>query len=218
MSTIPTLITEKIYDYLIDNFSRDDQLLSDLIKKSEELDFPQIHISPLQASFLQMMIKTIKARYIMEFGSLAGYSTISMARVLPKNGSLIALEIEPEYASFIKDRAREAGLDHIIQVENVNALDYLDTFSPEFELDLVFIDADKQNYLNYAKKIAPFIRKGGLMIADNALGFGFIADEEPEEAEEVIPIREFNKWFFNNPDFFVSFATIGDGLLMGVKQ
>jgi predicted O-methyltransferase YrrM len=217
MSTVPTQITDEINDYLISNFSRDDDLIKDLLKKSEQMDFPQIHISPLQAAYLQFLIKVINAKYVMEFGSLAGYSAISMARALPDDGKLIALEINPEYASFITDRTKEAGLENIIQVENSPALDFLETYNPDHKLDLVFIDADKENYLNYAKKVAPHIRKGGLMIADNALGFGYIADEFPEEADEVIPIREFNKWFFDNPEFFASFVTIGDGMLMGVK-
>jgi caffeoyl-CoA O-methyltransferase len=217
MSSKPTLITDEINDYLNLNFSREDDFLKGLIKKSVEMGFPQIHISPLQAAFLQFIIKSTGAKYIMEIGSLAGYSAISMARALPEDGKLIALEINPKYASFIKDRTKKAGLDHVISVENIYALDFIESFSPEYKLDLVFIDADKKNYKNYAEKTAPLLRKGGLIIADNALGFGYIADKDPERANEVEPIRQFNKWFFENPEFFSSFVTIGDGLLMGVK-
>lgn len=218
MSTEPTKITREIHNYLEENFSHDDDFLKKLIKRSEELGFPQIHISPLQSGFLQMMIKTINAKKVLEIGSLAGYSAISMAKAMPDDGELIAVEINPKYASFIRERVSEVGLENIIKVENIHALDYLEDLDRHTEYDLVFIDADKKNYLNYAKKVTPFVRKRGVLIADNALGFGHIVDKDPERANEVKPIRDFNKWFSDNPEFFTSFVTIGDGLIIGVKQ
>lgn len=218
MSTEPTIITTEIQNYLEEYFSHDNHFLKQLIKKSEESGFPQIHISPLQSSYLQMMIKAINARKVLEIGSLAGYSAISMANAMPEDGELTAVEINPKYASFIRERVSEAGLENIIRVENIHALDYLDNLESSAEFDLVFIDADKKNYLNYAKKATPFLRTRGVLIADNALGFGHIMDKDPERKDEVKPIREFNKWFSDNPEFFTSFVTIGDGMIIGVKQ
>jgi len=175
MSSSPTQVTEEIYQYLRKNFSSEDEFLRNLKKEAKEAGIPEICISEEQGKFLQFFLKSINAKYVLEIGSLAGYSAITMARALPKGGKLIAVEIFDKNARFIEKMAQDAGLADKIEVINADAKDFLGSWKPDFELDFVFVDADKKGYKKYFELTTPLIRRGGVFAADNALGFGHIA-------------------------------------------
>ncbi len=218
MSSRPTIITDEINQYLIENFSAEDEFLKKLKAETIQRDIPEIWISEEQGLFLQFLLKTIKAQNVLEIGGLAGYSAIIMARALPASGKIYSLELDKRNAKFMKKKIAEAGLEHKIEVINEDAHDFLADWKPDFELDFVFIDADKHWYEFYLEKCTPLLRKGGILCADNALAFGFIASEEPkEEKENVQAIRKFNKALKSNKQYFSCLATMGDGMVMGVK-
>ncbi len=221
MSRIPTQIDEKTIDYIRNLFAPEDDFLKDLLHQSQRLNFPQISIAPEQAVFLQFLIKASGAKNILEVGSLFGYSAISMARALPNGGKLIAVEIDERFAKFIRKKASEAGLSDKIEVVNANAVEFLESYSSETLFDFVFLDADKTNYVNYLNLVTPLLKKGGILAADNALAFGFIADDEIEIDEsrlnDIKAMREFNSYLANHKAFLSSFVTLGDGIAMGVK-
>ncbi len=218
MSQGYTEITEEIYSYINDKFTLEDEFLKNLQKESLSLGFPDISISPQQVSFLGFILKTINAKYVLEIGSLAGYSAIAMARELPVDGKLITVEIDKERADFISRKTIEAGLGNIIEVVNADALEFLRNYKPDFKFDLVFVDADKQGYVDYLNYAIPLLRKGGIFAADNALAFGEIAKSESDNrTEEVLAVRAFNDALAANPNLKSSLVTIGDGLAMSVK-
>ncbi len=218
MSIYPTFLNEKLADYLLENFSSEDQFLKRLREESDRLGFPQIHISGDQGAFLQFMLTVMDAKNVLEIGSLGGYSALTMAKALPKNGRLICLEKNEEYVNFIKTKAEEADLDEIIEVKNTVAKEYLEKLKPAYQFDFIFIDADKESYIDYVNLTAPMLRKGGVIAADNALAFGHVADNPPlVRSEEVSYIQEFNKFFRNDFRFITSLVPVGDGLLIGVK-
>ncbi|TAL68355.1 MAG: O-methyltransferase [Bacteroidetes bacterium] len=213
-----TEITGEIYSYINDKFTNEDLFLKNLQSEASALGFPDISISPQQASFLGFIIKTINAKYILEIGTLAGYSAISMARELPSDGKLITVEIEKERAEFVREKANDAGLGNIIEVVNSDASEFLKNYKPGFIFDLVFVDADKQGYVDYLDNSLPLLRKGGIFAADNALAFGEIAKMNLDDrAEEVIAVRKFNDTLSSNPNLKSSLLTIGDGLAVAVK-
>lgn len=218
MSLKQTEITIEIENYLIKNFGSEDAFLSQLQEEARQKNMPEISISPLQGAFLQFLIKVLNARYVLEIGSLAGYSAITMAKALPKGGKLIAVEINSEYAQFIQKKVKEAGLDDVVEVVNQSGMEFLKDFKPEYELDLVFVDADKPNHLNYFKKSIELLRVGGVFSADNALAFGHIAEENPEfEPHNVKGVQALNDYVRKHPDFQSCLLPIADGLLLAVK-
>ncbi|MFY8160016.1 MAG: O-methyltransferase [Candidatus Kapaibacteriota bacterium] len=218
MSAQPTLITEEIFNYLIDNFSAEDEFLTKLKSDATAEKIPEICISPEQGRFLQFYLKSINAKYVLEIGSLAGYSAITMARALPEDGKVIALEIFKKNADFIREKAKEAGLEHKIEVINEDASKFLKDYKPDFEFDFVFIDADKKNYSKYMELTYPMVRKGGVICGDNALGFGHIAEKDPKsEPGNVKAIQAFNQNMKNHTGLFSCLVTMGDGMCMGIK-
>ena len=218
MSSRPTEITNEIYSYLLNNFSAEDEFLKNLKKEATEAGIPEICISPEQGNFLQFYLKSINAKYVLEIGSLAGYSAIVMARALPKDGKLIAVELNPRNAEFIKNQVEKAGLSNIIEVVNQDAQKFVKEFKPDFELDFVFIDADKKAYHKYFEHTSQILRKGGVICADNALAFGMIAQEDPEsEPKNVNALKRYNQMVKDNKNFFTTLVTMGDGMAMSVK-
>ena len=219
MSSNPTQVTPEIYGYLQDNFSSEDDFLKNLKKEATEAGIPEICISEEQGKFLQFYLKSINAKYVLEIGSLAGYSAITMARALPADGKLIAVEINEKNAKFIEQKAKEAGLKNVIEVVNQDAKKFLADWKPDFELDFVFVDADKKGYKSYFESTSPLIRKGGVFAADNALGFGHIAEKNPKsEPGNVLAIQQFNDMLNESPDYDTCLVTVGDGMAMGLKK
>lgn len=218
MSARPTLITEEIFDYLCANFSAEDKTLADLKQEALAIGIPEICISPEQGKFLQFFLRSINAKYVLEIGSLFGYSAFTMAEALPDDGKVTCLEIFKKNADFIIEQAEKLGLSHKIEVHTIDAVKFLEDFKPGYELDFVFIDADKKSYSKYMEKCTPLIRKGGILCADNALAFGHIAEENPKnEPGNVKAIQEFNKNLIANPQYFSCLVTMGDGMAMGYK-
>ncbi|TNE35284.1 O-methyltransferase [bacterium] len=218
MSSSPTQVTEEIYQYLRKNFSSEDDFLKNLKKEANEAGIPEICISEEQGKFLQVLLKSIRAKYVLEIGSLAGYSAITMARALPEDGKLVAVEISSKNAEFIEQKALDAGLSHKIEVVNADAKDFLGGWQPDFKLDFVFVDADKKGYKTYFELCTPLIRKGGIFAADNALGFGHIAEENPKsEPGNVKAIQDLNQTLKNSPLYESCLVTVGDGMAMGLK-
>lgn len=218
MSLKTTLVTEAIDNYLQSKFSAEDEALARVLKTAEVKGMPSIHISGHQAKFLQFILKSINAKNVLEIGSLAGYSAISMASALPEDGKLIAVELNPDYADLIRKNAEQAGLSHKIEVVCDNARSYVEKAKFEQQLDFVFVDADKPGYYHYLKSLTPHIRRGGIFAADNAFAFGYLLDTAPErDPEDIKSIKSFNEAFLADENFFVTLVPIGDGLIMGYR-
>ncbi|HRP02011.1 MAG TPA: O-methyltransferase [Candidatus Kapabacteria bacterium] len=218
MSNHHTPVTEDLDNYLNINFSNEDDFLMQLRQEAIAEGIPAINIAPAQARLLQLLIKSIKAKNILEIGTLAGYSSISMARALELNGSLTTVEFEFKHALFAQKKIKEAGLDNIIQVQNSDGKEFLKEFRPNYEFDLIFVDADKPSYKNYLDLATPLLRQGGLFIADNAFAFGYLTNEAPpKETREIKSMQQFNQYFKNHPQYFTSIIPSGDGMIIGVK-
>jgi predicted O-methyltransferase YrrM len=156
----------------------EDEALRAAVAAAEEAGLPAIQVSPPQGKLLQLLVRLVGAKKILEFGTLGGYSAILMARALPQDGSLITLEAKPEYAALASSSIERAGLGERVDVRVGPALEALPVLEGEGAgpFDLVFIDADKVNTPNYFAWALDHTRPGGLIIADNVVRDGTLAD------------------------------------------
>jgi predicted O-methyltransferase YrrM len=171
--------------YIADQLAPADPALKAALDASAAAGLPAINVSPNQGKLLHIFVRLLNARAILEIGTLGGYSTIWMARGLAPGGRLITLEADPRHAALAKENIAGAGVQDIVEVRVGKALDTLPTLAAEGigPFDLIFIDADKVNtpsYFTWAVKLA---RPGTLIIVDNVVRKGAVADPAAREAD-----------------------------------
>lgn len=160
-----------------------DEVLEAALKAGVDAGLPEIQVSPPQARLLEILARSIGARTMLEFGTLAGYSTIWLARALPDGGRLITLEADPEYAEVARRNVANAGLSELVELRVGPALDSLPALDAEGvgPFDFVFIDADKIHTPDYFTWALDRTRPGGLIVADNVVRGGALANAESDE-------------------------------------
>jgi predicted O-methyltransferase YrrM len=165
---------ERIDAYIDKLFVPADPVLDAGVARARKAGMPEIQISAGQGKFLNLLAKMIGARRILELGTLAGYSTIWLARALPPEGRLVSLEFSPEHAKVARGNIAAAGVSERVEVIVGPALETLPKLAKRGEapFDLVFIDADKGNYTAYLDLCVPLTRPGGLILADNVIRDG----------------------------------------------
>jgi predicted O-methyltransferase YrrM len=180
--------------YIADLFLAPDTALEAALASSAAAGLPAISVSPTQGKLLHLLASVQGARRILEIGTLGGYSTIWLARALPPGGRLISLEIDPRHAEVAQTNLDRAGLSSAVEIRLGPALDTLPKLVSEGRgpFDLIFIDADKPGYADYLKWSLKLARKGTLIIADNVVRKGAVADPESKD-ENVQGIRKFNE-------------------------
>jgi predicted O-methyltransferase YrrM len=155
-----------------------DEVLQAALDAAEEAGLPAIQVSPPQGKLLNLLAGSQGARTVLEFGTLGGYSTIWLARALPADGRLITLESDPGYAEVATGNFERAGLSEVVDLRVGLALEMLSTLEDEGvgPFDLTFIDADKANSPNYFSWALDHSRPGSLIVADNVVRAGTLAD------------------------------------------
>jgi caffeoyl-CoA O-methyltransferase len=186
-------IFESVDHYISDLLAQEDDALIAATNSLKEAGMPAISVSPNQGKFLQLLAHLCNAKNILELGTLAGYSTIWMARALPKDGKLITLESEPIHAAVAQKNIDRAGLASQVQIRTGKAIEILPKLVEEGAgpFDMIFIDADKPPYTEYFQWALRLSRPGTLIVADNVIRDGKVLDEKnPEPA--VQGARRFN--------------------------
>jgi caffeoyl-CoA O-methyltransferase len=175
-------------------------------------DMPQIQVGPSEGKLLHLLLRLAGARKVVEVGTLAGYSSIHIARALPVDGKLYTIELEPKHAEVARANLAAAGLDARVEVRVGPASSVLATLSPLGPFDAVFLDADKQGYPDYAAWAVDHVRPGGLLLGDNAYFFGnLLADDDAARA-----MRRFHELL---PAAFDSVCIpTPDGLVLGIRR
>src|SRR5215471_15095501 len=184
------LITPEHFRYLAARTVQEDDFLRELKRAATVAGIPSISVPPEQASFMQILLKLSKAREVVEVGTLAGYSAIAMARALPSRGRVRTIEINPTYAEFAKRWIARSDVADRIQVFSGAGQDVLPTFAAD-SADAAFLDADKANYPLYLRESLRIVRRGGLIMVDNAFAFGQLLDEQATDPK-VLAVRAFN--------------------------
>jgi len=211
-------LTNSLEQYIIKHSENLSVVQKEIIEHNISLgDQQRLQISISQAQYLQTLIKVSNVKKILEIGSFTGFSALSMAMVLPPDGSLISLDKNSEYckkAKFFYDKANEKRIKQIVK-PGIEGLKELKSSKKLF--DLIFIDADKENYLNYYEICIDLIETRGLIIIDNVLWHGEVADETNNNKFTNI-IRNFNKHVKQDKRVANNIIPIGDGLTVCIKK
>ena len=173
-------------------------------------DIKRMQVDPSQCHFLHLIIKTSNIRNVLEIGTFTGLSALSIALALPDDGKLIALDKDKETNKIAVNFFKKANLNNKIQTIVKPALDSLDELKNS-KFDMVFIDADKMNYKEYYERSLKLLDKGGLIIIDNVLWHGEVADEDNLD-KFTVNIRDFNTYVANDKRVEQIIVPLGDGM------
>jgi predicted O-methyltransferase YrrM len=173
-----------------------------------------MQIAAEQGQFMALLVRLMAANKALEIGTYTGYSSLCIAMSMPQQGRLICCDTSAQWTAIAQRYWDQAELTHKIDLRLAPALDTLDGLleeGHEGEFDFAFIDADKQNYLNYYERCLQLLRPGGVVAVDNTLWDGAVADPDNRETD-TLAIREFNKRLYKDDRVELSLVPIGDGL------
>ena len=177
----------------------------------KQTDCPQMLVGPLEGAFLKMMTQLVQAKRVLEIGMFTGYSALCFAEVLPEDGTVTTCEIDEESAALARQFFARSPSGKKITISMGPALETMRELHGPF--DLIFIDADKQNYLNYYRRAKDLLAKNGLMLIDNVLWDGDVLLQPPPD-ERTAAIQELNRVVASDPDVSAVLVTIRDGVLV----
>ena len=204
-------ITESLQKY-IDNFSlKLNPIQQEIIDYNNTLgDVKRMQVATSQCHFLHLIIKTSNTKNVLEIGTFTGLSALSIALALPDDGKLVALDKDEETSKIAVNFFKKAKQDNKIQTIVKPALDSLEELKNS-KFDMVFIDADKMNYKEYYERSLSLLNKGGLIIVDNVLWHGEVADEDNLD-KFTVNIRDFNTYVANDKRVEQIIVPLGDGM------
>ena len=204
-------ITEKLQNYINDFGLKLSPVQQEIINYNKTLgDIKRMQVDPTQCYFLHLIIKISNIKDVLEIGTFTGLSALSISLALPEDGKLIALDKNEETNKIALSFFKKANQIHKIQTIVKPALETLDELNNK-KFDMVFIDADKMNYKAYYEKSLGLINRGGLIIIDNVLWHGEVADEKNDD-KFTINIREFNKFVSEDKRVEQIIIPLGDGM------
>ncbi len=210
------MMTDKnIIDYSIRHTSSDD-VLERLYRETHLTTvYPNMLSGPLQGKLLEFISRMIKPGRILEIGTFTGYSAICLARGLAPGGMLHTIDINDEITDTANRYFSEAGLQNSVKLHIGNALDIIPGLNETF--DLVFIDADKEEYIRYYELVLPKVKTGGLILADNVLWGGKVLPGKTDHERETVSIRKFNEHILNDRRVEKLMLPFRDGLYLLYK-
>lgn len=200
MEPLNEQLVERIDRYIEDLFTPGDAALSQNLQDADTAGLPPIQVSPNQGKLLYLMVKMAGAKRVLEIGTLGGYSTTWLARALPSGGVLITLEREVKHAEVARRSLERAGLGGIVDVRvgpaNESLRDLVRTGAAPF--DVIFIDADKEGYVEYLDLSLQLARPGTVILADNVIRNGLVLEENAPDAADM-GARAYNEAIAGNP-------------------
>ena len=220
MSTKTILMDDQLLEYLRKNSLREPDVLRELREETQRLSNSGMQISPEQGQLMAMLVKLVNARKIVEIGTFTGYSSTVMALAMPEDSQLIAFDISEEYTRTARIFWRKAGLDQRVKLVLGNAKESLKDFLQAGEqesVDLAFVDADKSSYAEYYECCLKLIRPGGLILVDNVLWSGQVADASNHD-KDTEALRIFNAALSSDQRVDLCMVPIGDGLTIARKR
>jgi caffeoyl-CoA O-methyltransferase len=209
------IVDPKIEQYAEAHTTPDGELFERLAEETRaKTTAPQMMVGRIEGRFLATLVALSDARRILEFGTFTGYSSISMASALPPDGKVITLDVDPEATAIARRYMDESGHGEKIEIRLGPALETLRDVEGPF--DLVFIDADKENYVNYYEAALPLLADDGLLIADNVLWSGRVVEDEGDESTRAI--KEFNEHVAADERVVSVMLTVRDGMTLVRKR
>lgn len=209
-----------INTYIDETFKTQDKELEEVIASIEEHGMPPISVSPSSGKLLTLLVAISGARNVLEIGALGGYSGICLARGFGKDGSLTSLELEERYAELAKSNLTKAGFGSQVSYLTGPALDSLAELAEEGRsFDFFFIDADKGNYPNYLEGCLKIAEPGAVIVSDNVLARGTVADSGMEPTKNTEIMKSYNQMVADHPRLESVLIPLGDGVTLArVKE
>lgn len=196
----------------------EDPMLEQVMAGIREAGMPEISIAPGYGRLLTILVKTSRAKRILEIGALGGYSGICLARGLDADGELVSLELKEDFAAVAKRHVQEAGYDEQVQYRIGDAMDSLKQLDEEGQkFDFFFIDADKGNYLNYLEYAITLANPGAIIVGDNTLLRGRTTDLS-KNGPSVQAVRQFNERIAQDPRLMSTMLPAYDGLAIAMVR
>lgn len=220
MSTKSFFLDDRLYEYLLSVSLRDDPVAARLREETSRLAHSNMQIAPEQAQFLALLVSLTGARRTLDIGVFTGYSALAVARALPDDGRVTALDVSEDWTAIARRYWREAGIADRIDLRIAPALETLDALiagDGAGTYDFAFIDADKENYMAYYERCLDLMRPGGIIAVDNVLWSGSVADPE-DERPDTEAIRAFNRALHGDERIDLSMVPIADGLTLAAKR
>jgi len=209
-----TLVSKRIEHYAAEHGTPESALLKALAKKTyAETAVPQMQVGHLEGNFLRLLVRLSRARRVLEIGTFTGYSALVMAEGLPPNGHLITCDIDSKITLIAQEFWNKSPHGKKIHLEVGPALKTLQKLNGPF--DLVFIDADKENYSRYWRTCVPKVRRGGLIVADNVLWSGKVLKPTDKTDRALVA---FNKQVKRDKRVEVVMLTVRDGMTLAIKR
>lgn len=213
-------LDDDVYTYLLDHSLREPEVLRRLREETARLPEHNMQVSPEQGQFLGLMVELMGAERIVEVGTFTGYSSTAMALALPETGRIFACDVDPDYTSVARRYWQEAGVADKIDLRLGPAADSLAELVEELgpgSVDMAFIDADKPNYPGYYERCLELLRRGGLILADNVLWSGKVADPKDVSANTAA-LRAFNDKLAKDKRVSISMIPLADGVTLARKR
>lgn len=212
------MLSQELEKYLETHTTSVNQLLVQLRRETyQKTTQPHMLSGDYQGQFLSLISKLIQPKMILEIGTFTGYSALCLAEGLQKNGRIITIDRNEELMYLPKKYFAQSSFRNQIEIKIGNALDVLDELKDEI-YDLVFIDADKSNYINYFEKIINQVRKGGVILVDNVLWYGKVLEETRSNDKDTKVLKEFNDRISKDKRVEVVILPVRDGISLIRKR
>jgi predicted O-methyltransferase YrrM len=213
-------LNTQLYDYLQSVSLREPEILTQLRQETAQHPMAQMQIAPDQGQFMALLVQLMGAKKTLEVGVFTGYSSLVVALALPPEGKVVACDVSEEYTSIARRYWQQAGIADKIELHIAPAQETLKSLLAEGQagtFDFAFIDADKSNYEIYYEHALELVRPGGLIIVDNVLWSGRVADPQVQD-NRTKAIRSLNQKLHQDQRVTLSLVPIGDGLTLALKR
>lgn len=212
-------LPEELYGYLQAVSLREPPVMRALREETASHPRARMQITPEQGQFMMLLVRMLGARRTLEIGVFTGYSSLAVALALPEDGRVVACDISEEYTSVARRYWKQAGVENKIDLHLAPALDTLRELTPAHRgaFDFAFIDADKLNYEPYYESALELLRPGGLIMVDNVLWSGRVADPGENDAD-TLALRAFNRKLHSDSRVMLSMLPVGDGVTLALKR
>jgi caffeoyl-CoA O-methyltransferase len=218
MSTTTIGLPESVHAYLIANTLRDHPALAALREETARMPEARMQISPEQGQFMQLVVELMGAKRIVEVGTFTGYSATAMALALPADGTIVCCDVSERFTAIARRAWKAAGVEAKVDLRIAPAIETLDALiASGASFDLAFIDADKHNYDAYYERCLALLRPGGVVMIDNVLWSGRVADPSVNDADTTA-LRALNGKIRADPRVSQAMLPISDGLTLARKR
>ncbi len=220
MSNRTLTLTDDLYQYLLDVSLREPEVLRRLRRETASHPMARMQIAPEQGQFMALLVRLLGARRALEVGVFTGYSALAVALALPPDGTLTACDVSEDYTAVARRYWQEAGVAGKIDLRIAPALETLEALLAEGQagtFDFAFIDADKESYDAYYERALRLLRAGGLILFDNVLWSGRVAEADAQDADTQA-LRTLNRKLHHDERIHLSLLPLADGLTLALKR